>query len=84
MASRLHQFPRPNAIDLTNLVEFPPKLEPVPVKPFFFDIAYSYVGLEEKKVPVPASKVTTATAGTGVSQKPEEKAEPKRGWFWNR
>ena len=78
MASRLHQFPRPNSIDLTNLVEFPPKLQAVPVKPFFFDIAYNYIGLEEKKGPA------KATAEPALS-KLGEKAEPaKRSWFWNR
>jgi signal recognition particle subunit SRP68 len=84
LASRLHQFPRPSAIDLTNLVKLPPKLEAVPVKPFFFDIAYSYVGLEEKNVRVPASK-EAVVVGTGVPQKREDKTESaKRGWFWNR
>jgi signal recognition particle subunit SRP68 len=81
--SKLHQFPRPRAIDLTNLVDFPPKLKVVPVKPFFFDIAYSYVGLEEN-VLVPAWK-EAAVVGTGVPPKGEDKIEPaKRGWFWSR
>jgi hypothetical protein len=84
LASRLHQFPRPSAIDLTNLVELPPKYEDVPIKPFFFDISYSYVGLKENNVRVPASK-GAAVVGRGLPQKGEDKFEPaKRGWFWNR
>src|SRR5271170_5658391 len=63
LASRLHQFPCPSAINLTNLVNLPPKLEAVPVKPFFFDIAYSYVGLEEKNMRVPASNVGLGGGG---------------------
>ena len=34
---------------MENLVAWPPKLQPVPVKPFFFDIAYNYFGLEAKE-----------------------------------
>ena len=76
LLSRLHQFPRPSSIDLTNLVEYPPKLVPVPVKPFFFDIAYSYIGTEKKE----AKKMEP------VKTKVEElKPEPaKKGWFWSR
>jgi signal recognition particle subunit SRP68 len=78
--SRLHQFPRPNSIDLTNLVEFPPKLQPVPVKPFFFDIAYNYIGLEGSKMP--AAETVEPALPAKVEEKKVEPA--KRGWFWNR
>jgi hypothetical protein len=48
----------------------------VPVKPFFFDIAYSYIGTEEKE-----SKKVEAV----VSKAEEKKPEPaKKGWFWSR
>jgi len=51
-------------------------LVPVPVKPFFFDIAYSYIGTEKKE----AKKMEP------VKTKVEElKPEPaKKGWFWSR
>jgi signal recognition particle subunit SRP68 len=58
---------------MTNLVGYPPKLEPVPVKPFFFDIAYNYIGLEEKEVEEMVVKPKVE----------EKKPEPaKKGWFW--
>jgi len=59
------------------LVEYPPKLQSVPVKPFFFDIAYNYIGLadleEKRPEPVVQKKVE-------AEKKPEQ---AKRGWgFW--
>jgi signal recognition particle subunit SRP68 len=72
---RLHQFPRPGTIDIENLVKWPPKLQPVPVKPFFFDIAYNYIGLEAKEGEVKKEVVKTKVE--------EKKPEPaKKGWFW--
>jgi signal recognition particle subunit SRP68 len=74
LLSRLHQFPQPDSLDLTNLVEYPPKLQPVPVKPYFFDIAYNYIGVDEN----------AAGEAENVGPKEEEKkGEPaKKGWFW--
>jgi len=46
------------------------------MKPFFFDIAYNYIGLEEN--------VEEKKPETVVQRKEEEKKpEPaKKGWFW--
>ena len=57
------------------MVEYPPKLHPVPVKPYFFDIAYNYVGLDDVK----PQKVEPV-----VQKTEEKKQEPpvKKGWFW--
>ena len=61
------------------MVEYPPKLHPVPVKPYFFDIAYNYIGLEKPEV---------TEVESGVRQEEmkvdEKKPEPARkGWgFW--
>ena len=66
-------------VDLTNLVNFPPKLRPVPVKPLFFDIAWNYIQYPGQ---------TATSEGRGMlNGKPagEEKQEApppaKRGWF---
>jgi signal recognition particle subunit SRP68 len=69
---KLNQFPQPNSIDMANLVEYPPKLQPIPVKPFFFDIAYNYIGTDDSlRAPGQPAPVE------------EKKPEPvKRGWFW--
>jgi hypothetical protein len=47
----------------------------VPVKPFFFDIAYNYIGLEAKEGEAKKEVVKTKLE--------EKKPEPaKKGWFW--
>jgi len=70
---KMSQFPQPSSIDLSNLVEYPPKLQPIPAKPFFFDIAYNYIGMEE----------TQNEPEQIVSVAEEKKPEPvRRGWFW--
>lgn len=76
--TKLHQFPRSTSIDLANLVEYPLTLQPVPVKPYFFDIAYNYFGLEEQdRVEEKMEEVSP------TSKKEEKKQEPlKKGWFW--
>jgi signal recognition particle subunit SRP68 len=58
------------------LVEYPPKLQPAPVKPYFFDIAYNYIGVEE-------TKGTVKMEEPKVEKKEEMKVEQtKKGWFW--
>ena len=40
----LHRYPLPGThVDLQNLVTYPPKIEPVPVKPLFLDVAWNYI-----------------------------------------
>lgn len=75
---RLDQYPA-TGVDLTRLVTYPPRLEAIPVKPLFFDIAWNYIQYPGRAVPAPLSgeKVTM----DGVQGKAEEKKEAKRGWF---
>jgi len=73
----LHRYPQPQSLDLTNLVEFPVKLRPVPVKPYFFDIAYNYFGLEDA---VEEKKNQVVPTGKEEKKQPEQPA--KKGWFW--
>lgn len=55
--------------DLENLVPFPPKLQPVPVKPLFLDVAWNYIEYPRE-------------GKEDVESKPvEEKKEGRRGWF---
>jgi signal recognition particle subunit SRP68 len=60
---------------MENLVAWPPKLQPVPVKPFFFDIAYNYIGLEAKE-----GEAKKEVVKTKMEEKNPEPA--KKGWFW--
>lgn len=44
LASRLNEFPGPGEpLDLDNIVAWPPRLQPVPVKPIFLDLAWNYI-----------------------------------------
>lgn len=54
-----------NTLDLSNLVPFPPKMRPVPVKPLFLDVAWNYIQYPRE--------------GTGKVE--PANAETRRGWF---
>ncbi|KAI4137444.1 MAG: hypothetical protein L6R39_007285 [Caloplaca ligustica] len=72
---RLDEYP-PGGVDLTNLVTYPPKLQPVPVKPIFLDVAWNYIdypGRPKKG----AVKAVDAKSEAAV----EPKKETKKGWF---
>lgn len=85
VVSRLNEFP-PSATsptaNLANLVTWPPKLKPVPVKPLFLDVAWNYVeypGRKEEvvKESVGAKVEEVAEVAAEVVEKPKE----KKGWF---
>jgi signal recognition particle subunit SRP68 len=69
----LHEYPI-NGADLTNIVEYPPKMALIPMKPIFLDIAWNYIDYPGRadKTPEPAEQSSDAPA-------PEQPA--KRGWF---
>ncbi|OCT48158.1 putative signal recognition particle [Cladophialophora carrionii] len=80
-------------LDLTNLVNYPPKLRPVPVKPLFFDLAWNYIKYPGQKGPeddVQAAKedVQLRDPGAKTTNGPvletdtkDDRKAPKRGWF---
>ncbi|KAI4276037.1 MAG: hypothetical protein LQ337_002778, partial [Flavoplaca oasis] len=78
MIERLDEYP-PEGVDLTNLVTYPPKLQPIPVKPIFLDTAWNYIDYPGRP------KKGTAAAGGGkaedTSSVVETKKETKKGWF---
>lgn len=82
LVHRLDDYPTPGVtVDLTNLVTYPPKLEPIPVKPLFFDVAWNYI-----EYPGQAKQVVEEKAAAAVTNGVEEttempKEEKKRGWF---
>jgi signal recognition particle subunit SRP68 len=57
-----------DSLDLSNLVPYPPKMQPIPVKPLFLDVAWNYIDY-------PREEVEPANEGT------EERKEGRRGWF---
>lgn len=74
MLERLSHFEE--EVNLTNLVTFPPKLQPIPVKPLFLDLAWNYIQYPGSKAAV------NGTAGKStVKEIADEKKEQKKGWF---
>ena len=75
LIERLDEYP-PNGADLTNLVIYPPKLRPIPVKPIFLDVAWNYIDYpgHSKK----GQEIKTVAEAT---EKIEEKKEGRKGWF---
>lgn len=75
LIERLDEYPAGDG-DLTNLVAYPPKVQAIPVKPLFFDVAWNYIDYpKEEKKAVQSERKTAAQAPA-----PEAK-ESKRGWF---
>jgi signal recognition particle subunit SRP68 len=94
LSTRLTDYPS-GGVDLENIVTYPPRLEPFPVKPLFLDVAWNYItypgkggGEQQQPQQQPASG---AGQGAGEVQHEEEEqaggaaeseAKPqKRGWF---
>ncbi|OHW90478.1 signal recognition particle 68 kDa protein [Colletotrichum incanum] len=76
LIDRLREYPSGD-LDLANLVNIPPTLSTIPVKPIFLDVAWNYIdypGKESQEV-APPSKHQQAIES-------EAKPQPqKRGWF---
>jgi len=43
VSRRLNEYPASGKVDLDNIVSWPPKVEPIPVKPIFLDLAWNYI-----------------------------------------
>lgn len=74
LVETLHEYPI-NGADLGNIVEFPPKMALIPMKPIFLDIAWNYIDYPTKaeKAPEPKKQEPAAPAAPEQPQ--------KRGWF---
>jgi signal recognition particle subunit SRP68 len=76
MVERLSQFEED--VDLTSLVNYPPKLQPIPVKPLFFDLAWNYIQYPGGKATLNGSPAKSASTETAEEQKEQTQ---KKGWF---
>ncbi|KAM0357255.1 hypothetical protein HYE67_004319 [Fusarium culmorum] len=73
-----NQYPS-GGVNLDHIVEFPPKISTIPVKPIFLDVAWNYIDYAGK-----ASPKQAPTAAKPEAPKTEESSAPqqaKRGWF---
>ena len=85
LVHNLNAHPPPGQkVDLTNLVTYPPKIEPVPVKPIFLDVAWNYIEYPgrkaESKGVVRKVEEAVKPVVNGVNEESKE-PEKKRGWF---
>ena len=75
VVERLNEYPSSGSVELKNLVTWPLKLKPVPVKPLFLDVAWNYVEYPGRKQQVPEPEPPKE------EEKQEERPKVKKGWF---
>ncbi|KAK4126088.1 hypothetical protein N657DRAFT_679087 [Parathielavia appendiculata] len=85
LSSRLFDYAA-GGVDLENIVTYPPRLEPFPVKPLFLDVAWNYIEY-------PGKNGQQHSAGAATVQQQQDKTKPgapvpepeakpqKRSWF---
>lgn len=79
LIDNLNLYPK-NGADLKRLVNYPPTIESIPVKPLFFDAAWNYIEYpgRESEITAPAAK----SDATHEVKQANSGAEPqKKGWF---
>lgn len=77
LVERLDEYPH-NLVDLSNLVTYPPKIQPIPVKPIFLDVAFNYIDYPGR-TPKAAEPAVNGSPETASGR--EVKKEGKKGWF---
>lgn len=80
LIDRLGQYPS-QGVDLEKIVTYPPKMEPIPVKPLFLDVAWNYVQYPTTGTQQQAAKTTSSQAAAGAKTAEPEKQPAKKGWF---
>jgi signal recognition particle subunit SRP68 len=78
LVERLNDYPT-TSVKLSNLVTYPPKLEPIPVKPLFFDAAWNYIEYPGREVESVAEN--GVKENTNPAKSTEQAAQQKKGWF---
>ncbi|KAI9696819.1 MAG: hypothetical protein M1836_005181 [Candelina mexicana] len=74
----LTEYPS-RGVELNNLVNYPPKLKPVPVKPLFLDVAWNYIEYPGRVKTLTEDKASTAKEA--ATEKGEDRKERRKGWF---
>jgi signal recognition particle subunit SRP68 len=77
LVERLNDYPS-QGVDLGNLVTYPPKLEPIPVKPLFFDAAWNYIEYPGREIQGVANG---AQVEQGTESREQTAEQKKKGWF---
>lgn len=79
LVEKLSEYPV-KGVNLENLVTYPPKLEPIPVKPLFFDAAWNYIEYPGREIQEKVESSAVEKEG-GKGQTAEQAAQQKKGWF---
>jgi signal recognition particle subunit SRP68 len=81
LIDRLNTYPPNGEVDLTNLVTYPPKLEPIPVKPLFLDVAWNYIDYPERAATKSTASVVKPPAEAPKKEQEQPALQQKKGWF---
>lgn len=76
LIDKLGQYPS-KGVDLENIISYPPKVEPIPIKPLFLDVAWNHVQYPQKQ----AAKAGALEDKTNAKSGEPEKQPAKKGWF---
>ncbi|RSL40349.1 hypothetical protein CEP53_013418 [Fusarium sp. AF-6] len=77
LVESLHEYPSVG-VNLSHIVEFPPKLALIPVKPIFLDVAWNYIDYPNK---TPAAAAEPAKEKQAAGTEKPAPQQQKRGWF---
>ncbi|EGO59554.1 hypothetical protein NEUTE1DRAFT_61104 [Neurospora tetrasperma FGSC 2508] len=83
LIGQLANYPSSGQVNLENIVVYPPRLEAIPVKPIFLDVAWNYIDYPEK-IAAGGDKnqqQQQRTEEVQEEQTQEEEKPKKRGWF---
>jgi signal recognition particle subunit SRP68 len=81
LVERLNIYPANGVVDLTNLVTYPPKLEPIPVKPLFLDVAWNYIDYPGQTTAKLTANVVQQPAEAVTKEQEQPSQQQKKGWF---
>lgn len=82
LLERLHLNRYDDKIDLRNIADYPPKLQTVPMKPIFLDLAWNYLQYpEQAHSHANGSAEVDHTTRPPMADSTAEEAPKKRGWF---
>lgn len=82
LVQNLKAYPPPGIqVDLKNLVQYPPKIQAVPVKPLFLDVAWNYIEYPGRKPEAGAEKAAKDVAMINGVEENLVEQKKSRGWF---
>ena len=80
LVESLDRYPPGGEVDLSRLVQYPPKIEVVPVKPLFFDVAWNYIGYSGRQAQAPPA-VQQVRQQEVEQERPSSSSSAKKSWF---